>query len=342
VSKINKRANIKDVAKIAGVSPKTVSNYLNKTAPVKKETAKRIKEAIEEIRYKPNFIARSLRQKKTNTIGLIIGNILSHFYSVIAKSVEDTANKYGFHTILCNGDDDPQKEFDYLKVLESLRVEGIILTPTGRNGDYITDIIRSGVKIVFIDRDIDNLNCSSVVVDNKKGSEKAVKHLVKQGYKKIGVIDCNLELSTARGRFDGYINALSEAGLPVYDDLIKIGDFKRETGLTMSQELLKGKNKPDAIFSTNLEITKGILTTIKQKGLKIPDDIGLVCFDDSDLTNLFDPPITVISQPVYDIGSTAMEIIINEIKDDRKNHNGPVKKVFNTKLISRGSTRKIN
>jgi len=334
--------NIKDVAKIAGVSAMTVSTFLNKSGPVKKETAKRIKEAIEEVGYRPNLIARSLRQKKTNTIGLIVGNILSHFYSVIAKSVEDTARKYDFNTILCNGDDDPQKELDYIKVLESLRVEGIILTPTGRNGDYIADLIRSGIEIVCIDRNIDNVNCSSVVVDNKKGSEKAVKHLLEQGYKKIGIIDGNLDIGTARERFDGYINALSKAGLPVCDDLIKIGDFKKETGITMSQELLEGKNKPDAIFSTNLDITKGILTTIKQKGLKIPNDIGLVCFDDSDLTQLFDPPITVISQPVYDIGSTAMEIIINEIKDNRKNHYESIKKVFKTKLILRGSTRKIN
>lgn len=151
-----------------------------------------------------------------------------------------------------------------------------------------------------------------------------------------------MEIGTAKERYDGYIKALSKAGLPINNNLIKIGDFKMETGITMCRELLDGKNKPDAIFSTNLEITKGILITVKQKGLKIPNDIGLVGFDDSDLTKLFDPPITVISQPVYEIGSIAMEIMINEIKNDKKVGNKPIKKVFKTELINRSSTKKIN
>ncbi len=334
--------NIKDVAKIAGVSATTVSAYLNKSSPVKKETADKIKNAIEQTNYKPNLIAKSLRQKKLNVIGLIVGNILSHFYSVIAKSVEDTARKGGFNTILCNGDDDPIKELEYLRVLESLRVGGIILTPTGENRDYIASLIKSGIKIVFIDRDIDDFDCSSVLVDNESGAEKAVKHLVDMGYKKIGIINGNLKISTARERYKGYINVLSEAGLPINKDLIKIGDFKMETGMLMLKEMLEGKNKPEAVFSTNLEITKGILTTIKKKGLKIPDDIGIVGFDDSDLTQLFNPSITVISQPVYKIGSAAIEIIINEIKDNNKNHYRHIKKVFKTELIERYSTRKIN
>ncbi len=338
----NQNSNIKDVAKKAGVSATTVSAYLNKSAPVNKLTAEAIKEAIEELEYKPNLIARSLRQKKTNTVGLIVGNILSHFYTVIAKSVEDTARKYGLNTILCNGDDDSQKELDYIKILESSRVEGIILTPTGKNGDYINELIKSGIEIVLIDRIIEGVNCSSVVVDNEKGAEKAVRHLIEQGYKRIGIINGSLEIGTAKKRYDGYIKVLSKAGLPINNNLIKIGDFKMETGITMCRELLDGKNKPDAIFSTNVDITKGILVTIKQRGLKIPNDIGLVGFDDSDLTKLFDPPITVISQPVYEIGSTAMEIMINEIKNNTKVGNKPIKKVFKTKLIKRGSTKKIN
>ena len=181
-------------------------------------------------------------------------------------------------------------------------VKMVLVNPTGKNVNYINDLIKSGIVIVLIDRIIDGVNCSSVVVDNEKGAEKAVRHLVEQGYKRIGIINGILEIGTAKERYDRYIKASSKAGLPINNNLIKIGDFKMETGITMCRELLDGKNKPDAIFSTNLEITKGILITVKQKGLKIPDDIGLVGFDDSDLTKLFDPPITVISQPVYEIG----------------------------------------
>lgn len=335
-------ASIKDVASRAGISATTVSAYLNKSAPVNKATAKKIKEAIEELGYKPNLIARSLRQKKTNTIGLIVGNILSHFYSVIAKSVEDTARKYGFRTILCNGDDDHQKELEYIKVLESSRVEGIILTPTGKNGGYIKEIIESGMKIVFIDRLVDGVNCNGVIVDNENGSYKAVKHLIEQGYKRIGIISGSMDITTGKERLDGYLKALREANLPENDDFVKIGDFKKESGVNLSKELLEGKNIPDAIFSTNLEITKGVLTVIRQMGLKVPEDIGLVSFDDSDLTQLFNPPITVISQPVYEIGSTAMEIMINEIKSDKNVEKVPIKKILKTKLIKRASTRKMN
>lgn len=335
-------ASIKDVANRTGVSATTVSAYLNKSAPVNKATAKKIKEAIEELGYKPNLIARSLRQKKTNTVGLIVGDILSHFYTVIAKTVEDTARKYGFSTILCNGDDDPQKELEYIKVLESLRVEGIILTPTGKNRDYINELIKSGMKIVIIDRLVDGVECNAVVVDNENGSFKAVKHLLEQGYKKIGIINGSVCITTGKERLDGYLRALKEANLPENDDLIKIGDFKKETGINLSRELLESKNRPDAIFSANLEITKGVLTTIKQKGLKVPDDIGLVGFDDSDLTMLFDSPITVVSQPVYEIGLTAMEIMINEIKSDKNVEKAPIKKILKTKLVKRASTRKIN
>jgi len=333
--------SIKDVAGRAGVSATTVSAYLNKSAPVNKETAKKIEEAIKELRYKPNLIARSLRKRKTNTVGLIVGDILSHFYSVIAKSVEDTARKYDFSTILCNGDDDPQKELEYIKVLESSRVEGIILTPTCKNGDYIREIIESGIKIVFIDRLIDGIKCNEVVVDNESGSYKAVKHLIDQGYRRIGIVNGSLDITTGKERLNGYLRALREANLEENIDLIKIGDFKRDTGINLSIELLEGRNKPDAIFSTNLEITKGILTVIKQMGLKVPEDIGLVAFDDSDLTQLFSPPITVISQPVYEIGSTAMEMMINEIKSDKDVEKTPIRKILNTELIIRASTKKI-
>jgi DNA-binding LacI/PurR family transcriptional regulator len=192
-------------------------------------------------------------------------------------------------------------ELGYIKVLESSRAEGIILTPTGKNRDYINEIIESGIEIVLIDRLVDGVECNAVVVDNENGSYKAVKHLIEQGYKKIGIINGSVDITTGKERLNGYLRALKEANLPENEDLIKIGDFKKEAGVNLSKELLGGKNIPDAIFSTNLKITKGVLTTIKQKGLKVPDDIGLVSFDDSDLTQLFNPPITAISQPVYEI-----------------------------------------
>jgi len=335
------KINIKDVAKKAGVSTATVSRVLRDFPGVRDKTKKEVLKAVSELNYEINAVARNLRQKKTNSIGIIVGNVLSQFYSVIAKSVEDTNNKYGYNTILCNGDENPEKELNYLKVLNSNRVDGIILTPTGKNSEYVQHLINSRTKVVLLDRLIEGVDCDAVLVDNANGAYEAVKHLIDQGYRKIGIVDGYLDRTTGAERLKGYLKAIEEAGIAKDDSLIKIGDFKKESGEELTKELLKQPNRPEAIFTTNIDMSMGALIAIKEMGLTIPDDIGIVCFDDSDWALILEPSITVIRQPVYQLGSTAAELLIKEIEDEEKNlDHKPTIVTLSTELIIRNSTKK--
>jgi len=335
------KINIKDVAKKAGVSTATVSRVLGHFPGVRDKTRKKVLKAVSELNYEINAVARNLRQKKTNSIGIIVGNVLSQFYSVIAKSVEDTANKFGYHTILCNGDENPEKELNYLKVLKYNRVDGIILIPTGKNSEYVQHLINSRTKVVLLDRLIEGVDCDAVLVDNVNGAYKAVKYLIDQGYRKIGIVDGYLDRTTGAERLRGYLQAIEEAGIAKDDSLIKIGNFKKESGRKLTKELLEQSNRPEAIFTTNIDMSMGALIVIKEMGLTIPDDIGIVCFDDSDWALILEPSITVIRQPVYQLGSTAAELLIKKIKGNKDDSDPrPTVVTLNTELIIRNSTKR--
>ena len=206
----------------------------------------------------------------------------------IAKSVKDTANQFGYNTILCNGDENPEKEFNYLKVLKSNRVDGIILTPTGtgKNAEYIRNLIKTGTKVVLLDRLVEGVNCDVGLVDNATGAHKAVKYLIDQGYRKIGIVSGYIDRTTGAERLRGYMQAIEEANIKKDDSLIKIDNFKKESGKKLTKELLKQPNKPEAIFTTNIDISMGALIAIKEMGLIIPKDIAIVCFDDSDWASI--------------------------------------------------------
>jgi DNA-binding LacI/PurR family transcriptional regulator len=335
------KISIKDVAKKVDVSTATVSRVLRNYPGVREKTRKKVLKAVSELNFEVNAVARSLRQKNTNSIGIILGNVLSQFYSEIAKAVEDTANKFGYNTILCNGDENPEKELNYLKVLKSNRIDGIIITPTGKNASYINHLINSGTQVVLLDRLIKKVDCDAVLVDNVDGAYKAVKHLICQGYRKIGIVNGCLDRTTGAERLEGYLKAIREAGIAKDDNLIKIGDFKKESGKKLTNELLKQQNKPEAIFVTNIDMSIGALIAIKELKLKIPKDIGIVCFDDSDCIEIFEPPITVIRQPVYKLGSTACELLIQKIKSNKEDLIAHTKIItLNTELIIRNSTIK--
>ena len=334
------KINIKTVAKEAGVSTATVSRVLSDYIGVKDNTRAKVLDTIKDLKYEVDSVARSLRQRKTYTIGIIVSNVLSPFYSIIAKSVEDKARESGYKLILCNGDDDPKKELEYLRILKSNKVDGIILTPTGKNSEYINNIIESGIDVVLLDRLVEGVNCDSVIVDNYNGSFSAVQYLLSRDYKKIAFIGGYTDRTTGLKRLEGYSSALKEAGIKVDNDLVKIGDFKKESGVRLTKELLEGTDIPDAIFSSNIDMTLGCLIAIKNAGLSIPEDIGIVGFDDPDWSTIADPPLTAISQPVYLLGLTATEMLIKNIDDDKSySGNKPSIITLDTSLIIRNSTR---
>ncbi len=336
------KANIKIVAKKAGVSTATVSRVLRDYPGVRSKTKKKVLKAIKDLKYEVNAVARSLRQKKTHTIGIIVGNVLSQFYSTIAKSVEDVAQRKGYNLILCNGDDDPEKELKYLKVLRSNRVDGIIFTPTGKNADYVNSLIESGMNIVLLDRLINGVECDAVLIDNERSAYKAVKHLIDQGYRKIGIIAGLIDRTTGRERLNGYLRAINEAGIKRNDDFIKIGDFKEKSGLELTKELFQGAERPDSLFVSNADMTIGALIAIKELGIDAPGDIGMVGFDDFEWARLLKNPLTAIRQPVYSLGLNAAEMLLKKINNEPLGiGDKPVIITLNTELIIRESTKKL-
>jgi LacI family transcriptional regulator len=332
--------NQRDVAKKAGVSSATVSAVINNNKFVSKRLKEKVLKAIEELNYEVDLIARSLKINRTYTIGVIVGNILSNFYSIIAKSIEDTVKKYNYSMILCNGDDDPSEELKYLKILKSNKVDGIILTPTNKNVQYINKIIESGTKVVLIDRLIEGVNCDAVIVDNRNGSYKAIKYLIGVGYKKIAAIISPIEFTTGKGRLEGYLDAIDEASLPLNSKFIKIGCSKKDDGINMTKELLRGSERPEVIFTGSLDLTLGAIIALKELKLNIPDDIGLLGWDDVDWSAIIDPPLTVVGQPIYDLGVKAAEILMKKIKGDKEVVNSKsLIKTLSTHLIVRNSTK---
>lgn len=330
------KATIHDVAKAVGTSKSTVSRVITGSSNVSKKTRKKIEKAIKELGYRPNLIARALKTNTTKTIGLLLNDISNPFYSVIAKGAEEEANKNDYIIVLSNINEDPKKELDNLKLLLDKGVDGIIFGPTGENLPYI-QYLNKIIPIVQIDRKLEGLDAPAVIVDNEGGAYYAVKKLIKSGHKNIGVIKWEAGVHTPLDRMTGYTRALNEAGLEVSpDNIIDAPKFTPSKTCALAAELISKKNRPTAIFALNNQLGIGALHAIQNAGLKIPEDISLIVFDDIETFSLTTPPISAVSQPSLAIGRKAVQLLIQYIKnyeDDRI----PETMVLPTKFINRSS-----
>ncbi|MBC7320565.1 LacI family DNA-binding transcriptional regulator [bacterium] len=336
-------ATIKDVAERAGVSVMTVSRVINNSRYVSQETREKVERAMKELGYVPNALAHGLITKRTHVLGLIVSDITNPFFTTIARGVEDTAIKNGFNIILCNTDEDVEKEEKYIDLLLRKRVEGIILSPADCNKrDGIERIIMRNVPLVLIDRCIDGLNLDCVYSDSISGAYELTKYLVSLGHKRIGIIVGPRRISTARDRIEGYKKALQEAGIPIDEALIRWGEkYSREDGYKNTKELLATNSPPTAIFGGNRLITVGILKAIRELGLKIPDDISVVSFDEVEDMSVTNPFLTVVSQDSYKMGVIAVECLLKRIKEKDKSFNAPQNIVLQPELVIRESCRAL-
>ncbi|ACI18412.1 LacI family DNA-binding transcriptional regulator [Dictyoglomus thermophilum] len=332
----NKSPTMKDVARLAGVSISTVSHVINKTRYVEPETREKVYQAIKTLGYRPNILASSLRKRVTNTIGLIISNITNLFYPEVVRGVEDLLAKYNYNLILCNSDEDVEKEKNYIEVLFSRRVDGLIITPsksseTRENLDLFRE---KNIPVVLVDRKIEGLEEDVVLADNIEGTYEAISYLISLGHKRIGIITGPLDTTTGCERLEGYLKALEDKGIKKDDNLIYEGDFKKEGGYKGVEALLNINNPPTAIFTSNNLMALGALKKITELGLKIPQDLSLISFDDMDWFPYFSPPLTAVYQPAYELGETAVKLLFERLKRGRKKR----KEVrLPTKLIIRES-----
>lgn len=327
------KLTIKRIAELANVSTATVSKVLNgKDKNISEATRRRILEIVERENYRPNRIAKGLKLKKTNTIGLIVPDIKNLFFAEMAKGIEDAAEKKGYSVILCNSNNNRDKEEKYINMLQDRMVDGIILTTSENNIDlYFRD---GQVPIVLLDRNIDaDLNIGRILTDNEEGGYIATKHLIDKGCKNIGFISSINKNFSSYNRFIGYKKALLESGYKINEKLIYTGSFSIETGYNGTLELLKN-SELDGIFCGNDYIAIGAIKALKEKNIKIPDEVKIVGFDDILLAKYMEPPITTIRQPIYDLGKEAVNVLISII--DKKDTE--MTKILKTELVERGSS----
>jgi DNA-binding LacI/PurR family transcriptional regulator len=327
-------ATVADVAKHAGVSVSTAARVLSGSGYASDDTRKIVLDAARELGYVPNQIARSLRTKQTRMLGLLIGDVENPFYSMIARNVESIAKDSGYHVVLCNSDDDPLIEREYLRLLEGMRVDALIITPTAKNRRYLARLLPS-IVIVQVDRRVDGLDADAILVDNEAAAATAVTHLIDAGHTNIGILTGNVELPTASQRLIGYKRALKDHGIAVRPALIRSGSFHRDHAIEDATALIRAKPAPTAIFAANNILTEGAMVALDQQGLRVPRDMSLIGFDDQLWMNMVEPAITTVRQPVVDIARSAAELALRRLREGRTG--SPSTVVFRTELVERGS-----
>jgi LacI family transcriptional regulator len=328
-------ATVADVAKRAGVSVSTAARVLAGSGYAAEETRRLVTQAARELGYVPNQIARSLRTNRTRTVGLLIGDVENPFYSAVARHVEAVAKDAGYHVVLCNSDDDPRIEREYLKLLEGMRVDALIVTPTSKNRRRLAELMEKDIVIVQVDRQVDGLDTDAVLVDNEAGADNAVAHLIEAGHTRIAIMTGDLDVPTARQRLAGYERALRERGISVQRSFVKSRSFHRDHAIEDATELIRADPSPTAIFAANNILAEAAMIALEQQGLRVPRDMSVVAFDDVQWMSIVEPPLTAVRQPVADMARSAAELALRRLREGRER--GPSTMVFRTELVERAS-----
>ncbi len=334
-------ATIEDVAEKAGVSKSTVSHVINETRYVSPELTEKVKEAMDELNYhSPNAIARGLKTQKTFTIGLIVSDITNMFSPYLARGLEGIASEQGYNVIVSNTDELLDKEQKLIDSLIEQRVDGVVIAPTGKDDDKINLLREQDIPFVFLDRNVPSIEADFVTSNNEEGAYKATKYLLENGHERIGAILGPECITTSRSRFEGYKKALEESGINIDQNLLVRGNYKLKGGQEGAEELLDLKPPPTALFSMNLMSNLGALKAIKNVGLKCPDDISMVGFDDAPWIDTLHPPLTIVSQNPYEMGYKAGQLLFERLNDNGEDQYKTLK--LDTELIVRDSVKAIN
>jgi LacI family transcriptional regulator len=325
---------IVDVAREAGVSTATVSRALNNQEKVDPVLADRVRAAALKLGYRPNHIARSLRRQTSSVIALIISDVENPFFTAVTRGVEDEAQKRGYSVVLCNADEDSDKEDTYLRVAEQTQVAGIILSPHVGSTD-ISRLGRAGIPIVVIDRPLD-VECDSVMVPSFEGAREATKHLLDEGWSTPACITGPEAAATAEERLRGFQQGMADRGRT--RARFARGSFRQQGGQDAAAQLLDGVEPPDALFVANSQMVLGVLAELKRRSLKVGRDIGVVTFDDPPWADFMTPALTSVAQPAYEIGAEAATILLDRVSGAARG--APLHVTLSTDLIIRDSSRR--
>jgi LacI family transcriptional regulator len=311
-------ASIYDVARESGASVFTVSAVVNKKAHVGKKLRERVEAAIEKLKYRPNLIARSLAKQQTHTIGMIVPDIVNPFFPMVVRGAEDALRQHGYNLLICNSDDDLDKEESTIELLLSKRVDGILLTKAAEEfrAPLRQRISEANIPIVLVMRTYPKLTKDAVITDDYQGAYDAVCHLARAGRRRIGLVSGPSKVSNAIARREGFHDALKAKGLPLDAELVVEGDYRIESGVRAGHSLLS--HRPDGIYVANYLMTVGLLKAAEEIGLRCPEDFGLVSFDDYPWLGIFRPKLTTVELPKHQLGREAAELLISRIEGSRE------------------------
>jgi DNA-binding LacI/PurR family transcriptional regulator len=321
---------MKDVARRAGVSPATVSRVLNGAASVRPEYKEKVLRAIAESGYRPNRLASNLRRQKAEMIGVVVSDIENPHFTQMVRAVEDAAYREGYRVLLCNTDEDPEKQSSYLRMLAAERVLGVLLSPSDPAGEEIPELLDLGIPVVAFDRTVEDPRADAVTVDNRAGARLATERLLGLGHERVGFVGGPVNIETSAERRAGYEGAMRGAGFAPRSSL---GGFRIEDGRTATEELLETGDLTALLIGNNL-MTIGALEALKARGVRVPEEVALVAVDDPPWADLVEPPLTTLAQPVRRMADRAVELLLGGIGGRRGE---PRRVVFDFELKVRGS-----
>ena len=330
-------SNINDVAREADVSAMTVSRYFNQPSKLAPATRRRVKEAVAALHYVPNAAARSLKRGQTHAVAAVLSDITNPFFTTLARGVEDVAQQRGYTLFIGNTDESFEKEQHYLETLLSRRVDGLLLSPSRGDDQRLGDqrlgaFNQRGIPVVLIDREVDGLKADVLRGDSFGGGRQLAAHLAEQGYADIAFIGGEPGVSSLEDRLAGYREAMEAAGLKPRAHL---GHYTRQSGEEITGRLVEEDALPEAIVAANNLVAVGALSALRQRGLRVPGDVALACFEDVEIAAMIDPFLTVAMQPAYDMGRAAMQMLLRRMEG----FEGPSEEeVFSTELIVRRSS----
>lgn len=334
---LNKQVTLKDLARKLRLSVSTVSRALRNVPDISPETKKLVMALAEELNYEPNFIAKSLVNKQTKVIGVVLPAIASRYFANALTGMTEVADSKGYHIMFCQSDESYEKEELCIKKLVSIRVDGILISVSKdtSNTDLFLKVQQKGIPIVFFDRALKDVIATKVTVDQHRGAYQVVEHLIKRGYKKIAHIAGPKDLSIAVERLNGYLDALADYKIPVNKDyILNCEDFENDA-LEKIQLLFDFENKPDAIFAINDSSAIICIKYLQKLGYNVPGDVAVAGYNNDPVSEVVTPSLTTIMQPSYEVGKLATQLLIDEIEGD-----GTIlyEKVLNSELIIRSSS----
>lgn len=328
---------IYDIAKRAKVSAATVSRTLNNRATVDPKLAKAVHEAARELGYHPNAVGRNLRRQQTSLWAVLVSDITNPFFTAMVRGIEDIAQEAGYSVVLCNSDEDETKEGEYVSVIMAERMAGVIMAPASEQATHVHKLVAAGITVVTVDREVKHRDVSSVLVDNRRGARDAVAHLAESGYSRIACITGPSHTFTALERLEGYRVAVKECGLRYDRSLVRLSDFREHGGYRSMESLLESTSPPDSVFVANNQMSLGALRCLADHNVKIPDEFGIVGFDDTPWAELVRPRLSTVAQPTTDLGRTAAELLVRRLSADST---VPNQVILPTQLVIRESSKR--